>query len=54
MDLAHLQLFRDIVTVRSISRAAAINGITQSAASQAVQELERLFDAQLLDRSRRP
>ena len=54
MDLSQLQLFRDIVQNRSISRGAALNGVTQSAASQTVQELERLLGAQLLDRSRRP
>jgi DNA-binding transcriptional LysR family regulator len=31
-----------------------MNGVTQSAASQALQELERQLDVQLLDRSRRP
>ena len=54
MDLDQLQLFRDIAQARSISRGAAMNGLTQSAASQAVQELERRLGVQLLDRSRRP
>lgn len=54
MDLDHLQLFRDIAQTRSISRGAELNGLTQSAASQAVQELERRLGVQLLDRSRRP
>jgi DNA-binding transcriptional LysR family regulator len=54
VDLSQLQLFKDIVQNRSISRGAALNGVTQSAASQTVQELERLLGAQLLDRSRRP
>ncbi len=54
MDLDQLQLFKDIVQARSISRGAAMNGLTQSAASQAVQELERRLGVQLLDRSRRP
>lgn len=54
MDLSQLQLFKDIVQNRSISRGAALNGVTQSAASQTVQELERLLGTQLLDRSRRP
>jgi len=54
VDLAQLQLFKDIVQARSISRGAAQNGVTQSAASQMVQELERTLGAQLLDRSRRP
>jgi DNA-binding transcriptional LysR family regulator len=54
VDLSQLQLFRDIVQTRSISQGASQNGITQSAASQAVQELERQFAARLLDRSHRP
>jgi DNA-binding transcriptional LysR family regulator len=54
VDLSQLQLFKDIVQNRSISRGAALNGVTQSAASQTVQELERLLGTQLLDRSRRP
>lgn len=54
MDLDQLQLFRDIAQTRSISRGAAMNRLTQSAASQAVQEMERRLGVQLLDRSRRP
>lgn len=54
MDLEWLQLFKDIAHVRSISRGAAMNGLTQSAASQAVQEMERRLGVQLLDRSSRP
>lgn len=54
VDIAHLALFREIVAHRSISRGAREHGVTQSAASQAVQELERSLDVQLLDRSRRP
>jgi LysR family transcriptional regulator, transcriptional activator of the cysJI operon len=54
VDFERLQLFRDIVHTRSISRGALQNGVTQSAASQAIQELERGMETQLLDRSRRP
>jgi LysR family transcriptional regulator, transcriptional activator of the cysJI operon len=54
VDLDHLSLFKDIVSHRSISRGAKEHGVTQSAASQAVQELERVLDIRLLDRSRRP
>ncbi len=54
MTLEHLRLFRDIVQVRSLSRAAAANGISQSAASQHLQEIERQFGVDLLDRSTRP
>ncbi len=48
------RLFRDIVYERSISRAARANGITQSAASQQLLELERQLGIQLLDRQTRP
>jgi len=54
VDLSQLQLFKDIVQTRSISRGAAQNGVTQSAASQTVQEMERHLGVILLDRSRRP
>ena len=54
MDLDQLALFRDIVQLRSISRGAELHGVTQSAASQTVQELERLLDVRLLDRAHRP
>ena len=54
MNLDHLQLFRDISQTRSISRAAALNAVSQSAASQHLQELERQLDVQLVDRSIRP
>lgn len=37
-----------------MSRGAAMNNVSQSAASQHVQELERGFDTPLIDRSRRP
>jgi LysR family transcriptional regulator, transcriptional activator of the cysJI operon len=49
-----LQLFRDIVQTRSISRGAELNGVTASAASQHLQELERSLGVTLLDRSTRP
>jgi LysR family transcriptional regulator, transcriptional activator of the cysJI operon len=51
---ADCKLFRDIVQSRSVSRGAALNQISQSAASQYIQELERRLDMALLDRSVRP
>jgi DNA-binding transcriptional LysR family regulator len=54
VTFASLRLFRDIAQTRSLSRAAEINGITPSAASQHMNELERSLNAQLLDRSTRP
>lgn len=48
------KLFRDLAHSRSLSRAAQMNGISQSAATQQIQELERRLGAELLDRSTRP
>lgn len=50
----NLKLFRDITQTRSLSRAAAMNGISQSAATQQVQDLEKSLGTALLDRSTRP
>ena len=54
--MAHetLKLFRDIAQTRSFSRGAALNSVSQSAASQHVQELELELGIELLDRSTRP
>jgi len=54
VDLAHLALFRDIAQTRSLTRGARLNNVSQSAASQHVQELEARLGVLLLDRSRRP
>lgn len=54
MALAHFKLFRDLGLLRSFSRAAQANSMSQSATSQHVQELERQFATQLVDRSTRP
>jgi LysR family transcriptional regulator, transcriptional activator of the cysJI operon len=47
-------LFRDIAHHRSFSRGATLNRISQSAASQHLQELERSLGVDLIDRSTRP
>jgi DNA-binding transcriptional LysR family regulator len=54
--MAHetLKLFRDIAQTRSFSRGATLNSVSQSAASQQVQELEQELGIALLDRSTRP
>jgi LysR family transcriptional regulator, transcriptional activator of the cysJI operon len=54
VDFHHFRLFRDLANVRSISKGAENNGISQSAASQHLQELERTIGAILVDRSTRP
>jgi DNA-binding transcriptional LysR family regulator len=54
VTLSQVRLFRDIAHLRSVSRGARANGVSQSAASQHVQEIERLLETPLLDRSTRP
>ena len=54
MIFGECKLFRDVAHARSLSRAAAMNGISQSAATQHIQELEKRLGVQLLDRSTRP
>ena len=54
VNLETLKLYCDVVRLRSFSRGAASNAVSQSAASQAIQQLEAELDAALLDRSRRP
>ena len=48
------KLFRDVASGRSLSRAAQLNGISQSAATQHIQEMEKRLGISLLDRSTRP
>lgn len=54
MHLEALGIFCDVVRHRSFSRAAAANAVSQSAASQAVRQIENRLGAQLIDRSQRP
>jgi len=49
-----LRLFKEIAATRSITKGAAHCGVSQSAASQHVQEVERRLGTRLLDRSKRP
>jgi DNA-binding transcriptional LysR family regulator len=52
--LANLRLIRDVAHAHSISKAARLGEISQSAASQAIQEIERELGVTLFDRSTRP
>jgi DNA-binding transcriptional LysR family regulator len=54
VTIENLRLVRDIAHFRSISKAARTHGLSQSAASQALSELERDLGAELFDRRRRP
>ncbi|MCX7014072.1 MAG: LysR family transcriptional regulator [Candidatus Sumerlaeota bacterium] len=49
-----LKIFCDVIRQRSFSRGAAINRVSQSAASQAVLHLEKRLGVRLIDRSKRP
>ncbi|MFL5244385.1 MAG: LysR family transcriptional regulator [Gemmataceae bacterium] len=54
MQFEALQVFCDIARCRSFSQAAAMNDLSQSAASQIVLHLEKRLGVQLVDRSTRP
>jgi len=54
VDLERAKLFRDIAQSRSVSKGAKLNGISQSAASQHLQDLEEQLGLALLDRTSRP
>ncbi len=54
VDLERARLFRDIAQSRSVSKGAKLNGISQSAASQHLQDLEEQLGIPLLDRGSRP
>jgi DNA-binding transcriptional LysR family regulator len=54
MHLRFLKIFCDIVDMRSFSRAAKANGVSQSNASQIVHQLEDRMGVELIDRSKRP
>lgn len=54
MSFGELKLFREIAATRSMSKGAAHCGVSQSAASQHVQEVERRLGVSVFDRTRRP
>ncbi len=54
MTLSNLRLIRDVATYQSVSKAAKLSELSQSAASQALQEVERELGISLFDRTRRP
>lgn len=49
-----LRVYCDVVRAGSFSKAAEENGVSQSAASQVVQQLEEHLGVPLIDRSKRP
>lgn len=54
MSLDTIRIFCDVAEERNFSRAAALNGITQSATSQRIRSLEEELGVELIDRSTRP
>ncbi len=54
MNLEMLKLYCDVVRLHSFSQGAAANQISQSAASQAIHQMETELDVLLIDRSKRP
>src|SRR6266436_8615814 len=54
VHLETLRLYCDVVRLRSFSRGATQNFVSQSAASQAMQQLEAELGVVLLDRTQRP
>ena len=53
MHVENLKIFCDLVESHSFSKAARLNGITQSAVSQQLRSLEKSFNAVIMDRSQK-
>jgi DNA-binding transcriptional LysR family regulator len=53
MQIESLKVFCDLVDTSSFTKAAEMNGVTQSAVSQQISTLERQFKSRLLERSRK-
>ena len=53
MQLESLKVFCDLSETESFTKAAQINGVTQSAVSQQISALERQFNTLLIERSRK-
>ena len=53
MQLTALKVFCDLSETESFTKAAQINGVTQSAVSQQISALERQFKAMLIERSKK-
>ena len=53
MQIESLKVFCDLVETESFTKAAEINQVTQSAVSQQISSLERLFKSLLIERSKK-
>lgn len=54
MDIETAKLFCDLVELKNFSRAAELHGISQSAVSQQIAQIEMHHKIQLFDRKKRP
>ena len=53
MHIENFKIFSDLVESESFSRAAKLNGITQSAVSQQLRAMEKHFSILIVDRSQK-
>lgn len=53
MQIESLKMFCDLAETKSFTKAAQINGVTQSAVSQQISSLETKFAATLIERSKK-
>jgi DNA-binding transcriptional LysR family regulator len=53
MQIESLKVFCDLAETESFTKAAQINGVTQSAVSQQISALERIFKSLLIERSKK-
>jgi DNA-binding transcriptional LysR family regulator len=53
MQIESLKVFCDLAETESFTKAAQINSVTQSAVSQQISSLERIFKALLIERSKK-
>jgi DNA-binding transcriptional LysR family regulator len=53
MQIESLKVFCDLAETESFTKAAQINGVTQSAVSQQISTLERTFKSLLIERSKK-
>ncbi len=53
MQIESLKVFCDLAETESFTKAAHINGVTQSAVSQQISSLERQFKSLLIERSKK-
>src|SRR5438034_7176146 len=53
MQVESLKMFCDLAETESFTKAAQINNVTQSAVSQQISSLERVFKSLLIERSKK-